>query len=60
MSGASTSSIYEPPRDGLPYLVVTLKDGEPTAFMPVWSRDEARAIVAAQSAMSKRSLKAVS
>lgn len=48
MASISGSTIYPPPRNGLPHLVVTLTNGEITAFTPVDSRDEARAILAAQ------------
>ena len=56
MSGVSMSTIYEPPRDGLPFLVVTLVEGEVVAYMHVWSRDEAREILAAQTMRSGRPL----
>jgi hypothetical protein len=49
MASQSHSAIYPPPREGLPFLVVTFTDGEMTAFMPVESRDTARAMLAAQS-----------
>lgn len=48
MANVSGSAIYSPPKEGLPHLVVAVRDGEVTAFMPASSRDEARAILAAQ------------
>jgi len=48
MANVSGSAIYSPPKEGLPLLVVAIKNGEVTSFTPVSSRDEARAIVAAQ------------
>lgn len=48
MANGSGNAIYSPPKEGLPHLVVAIKDGEITGFTPVASRDEARAIVAAQ------------
>lgn len=48
MANVSGNAIYSPPKEGLPQLVVAIKDGEITAFMPASSRDEARAILASQ------------
>jgi len=48
MANVSGNAIYAPPKEGLPHLVVAIKDGEITAFMPANSRDEARAILAAR------------
>jgi len=48
MANVSGSAVYSPPKEGLPHLVVTVRDGEVTAFMPASSRDEAGAILAAQ------------
>lgn len=48
MANVSGNAIYSPPKEGLPHLVVAIKDGEITAFVPAGSRDEARAILAAQ------------
>jgi len=48
MANVSGNAIYSPPKEGLPHLVVAIKDGEVTGFTPVRSRDEARAVVAAQ------------
>ena len=46
MASASNSAIYTPPKEGFPFLVVTLKDdGEIISFMPANSHDEARAIL---------------
>jgi hypothetical protein len=48
MANVSSNAIYSPPKEGLPHLVVAIKDGEITGFMPASSRDEARAILAAR------------
>jgi hypothetical protein len=48
MANVSGNAIYSQPKEELPHLVVAIKDGEITAFMPASSRDEARAILAAQ------------
>jgi hypothetical protein len=46
MASAPKSAIYTPPKEGFPFLVVTLKDdGEIMSFMRAKSRDEARAIL---------------
>ena len=48
MANVSGRAIYSPPKEGLPHLVVAVKDGEVTDFVPASLRDEARAILAAQ------------
>ena len=61
MSAESHSTIYPPPREGLPYLVVTFTDGEMISSVPVETRDRARAMLAAQNTKSAQaSLHAVS
>jgi len=45
MDGDTKTAVYSPPRPGLPYLLVTIKDGEIVSTMPVRSRDEARRIM---------------
>jgi hypothetical protein len=42
MAATSAITIYTPPRKGLPYLVVTVEDGEVTSFTTMKSRTEAR------------------
>jgi hypothetical protein len=37
-----TTAIYPPPRPGLPFLLVTVSDGEIKAVEPAQSRQEAR------------------
>jgi hypothetical protein len=59
MANVSGSAIYSPSKEGLPHLVAAVRDGEVTAFMPASSRDEARAILAAQR-VSRESVASVS
>ena len=49
----SGSVIYSPPREGLPHLLVTVADGEITAFTPVASHDEARVILGQETARKR-------
>jgi hypothetical protein len=46
MASVSTVVIYSPPKAGLPYLVVTIANGEIVDAVPVASRDAARAMIA--------------
>jgi hypothetical protein len=46
MASVSTVVIYSPPKIGLPYLVVTISNGEIVDSVPVVSRDAARAMIA--------------
>ena len=49
MASVSTVVIYSPPKAGLPYLVVTIANGEVVDSIPVVSRDAARAMIAQKS-----------
>lgn len=51
---STSHAIYSPPKKGLPYLIVTIANGEITGFTPAQSRAEARLIIASrQSSKSK-------
>ena len=54
MASASTSVIYSPPKAGLPYLVVTVVNGEIIHSVAVVSRDAARAMIAQQNTFKHR------
>ena len=43
------STMHSPPKAGLPYLVVTIANGEVVDSIPVVSRDAARAMIAQKS-----------
>ena len=49
MATAQSVVIYSPPKAGLPYLVVTIANGEIVDTVPVASRDAARAVIAQRS-----------
>jgi hypothetical protein len=49
MASVSTVVIYSPPKAGLPYLVVTIANGDVVDSVPVASRDAARAMIAQKS-----------
>jgi hypothetical protein len=48
MTTNPTSAIYPPPREGLPFLVITVANDEIIACTATSSRDEARALLARQ------------
>ena len=45
MDQVAKLAIYSPPLPGLPYLLVTMSEGEISAVMPIKSRDEARRVM---------------
>lgn len=49
MTDTSSSIIYTPPREGLPFLVITVANEEVVACKAASTRDEARALLAKQS-----------
>jgi hypothetical protein len=54
MNTNSTSAIYPPPREGLPFLVITVSDEEIVACKTASSRDEARSLLAQQRSFKLR------
>jgi hypothetical protein len=44
----TSHAIYSPPKKGLPYLIVTMANGEITAYTAAQSRAEARLIIASR------------
>jgi len=48
MTTNPTSAIYSPPREGLPFLVITVANDEIVACTATSSRDEARTLLTQQ------------
>jgi hypothetical protein len=56
MTGDPTSAIYPPPREGLPFLVITVANEEIVACTPAVSRDEARSVLTQQRTFGLRAV----
>ena len=54
MASETNVVIYSPPKAGLPYLVVTIANGEIVDSIPVPSRDAARAMIAQKNTYTHR------